>query len=276
MHPRVHRRARWYCLGCGWQGRAGSACQGTGTRDTHPPPCNDAVVPRGRALRGAAGRRGELCAALAAHCRARRSSSAWPACGLAASAAPPPRHAVPLPLTCPKILFYPTAIGSEPPAPGYSSYPHWARVMQGHAGANMVRVWQLCSGHTGLAACFAALSPLRLRLPLTAWHCSCRCPWWPATASARSGLRPLTSPFTAAALWRGPREISWRRWAGHGRWMGGADGDMRHRAAVGTHVPDAGVPTRGVRPAGGRTRAAGQRRHRPGAAAGAGLCDRHF
>jgi hypothetical protein len=37
------------------------------------------------------------------------------------------------------VLFYPTAIGSEPPNPSYSSYPHWARVMQGHAGANMVR-----------------------------------------------------------------------------------------------------------------------------------------
>ncbi|KAL4419613.1 hypothetical protein ABPG77_001667 [Micractinium sp. CCAP 211/92] len=37
-----------------------------------------------------------------------------------------------------ELLFYPTAIGSEPPNPSYSSYPHWARVMQGHAGANMV------------------------------------------------------------------------------------------------------------------------------------------
>lgn len=41
-------------------------------------------------------------------------------------------------LLLPQILFYPTAIGSEPPNPSYSSYPHWARVMQGHAGANMV------------------------------------------------------------------------------------------------------------------------------------------
>lgn len=38
------------------------------------------------------------------------------------------------------ILLYPTAIGSEPPNPGYNSYPHWVRVMQGHAGANMVPV----------------------------------------------------------------------------------------------------------------------------------------
>lgn len=37
-----------------------------------------------------------------------------------------------------QLLFYPTAIGSEPPNPTYNSYPHWARVMQGHAGANMV------------------------------------------------------------------------------------------------------------------------------------------
>ncbi|KAI3429387.1 hypothetical protein D9Q98_005482 [Chlorella vulgaris] len=39
-----------------------------------------------------------------------------------------------------EVLFYPTAIGSEPPNPSYSSYPHWARVMQGHAGANMLPV----------------------------------------------------------------------------------------------------------------------------------------
>eukprot|EP00887_Chlorella_sp_A99_P003255 scaffold9.g3255.t1 len=37
-----------------------------------------------------------------------------------------------------EVLLYPTAIGSEPPNPSYNSYPHWARVMQGHAGANMV------------------------------------------------------------------------------------------------------------------------------------------
>ena len=39
-----------------------------------------------------------------------------------------------------QVLLYPTAIGSEPPNPSYNSYPHWTRVMQGHAGANMVRV----------------------------------------------------------------------------------------------------------------------------------------
>jgi N-carbamoylputrescine amidase len=36
-------------------------------------------------------------------------------------------------------LFYPTAIGSEPPpAPPVDSRDHWRRVMQGHAGANYV------------------------------------------------------------------------------------------------------------------------------------------
>jgi N-carbamoylputrescine amidase len=39
-----------------------------------------------------------------------------------------------------ELLFYPTAIGSEPPAPGYDSRDHWQRVMQGHAGANLVPV----------------------------------------------------------------------------------------------------------------------------------------
>jgi len=35
------------------------------------------------------------------------------------------------------ILFYPTAIGSEPQDAGLDSRDHWQRVMQGHAGANM-------------------------------------------------------------------------------------------------------------------------------------------
>lgn len=38
-----------------------------------------------------------------------------------------------------EALFYPTAIGSEPPpAPPVDSRDHWRRVMQGHAGANYV------------------------------------------------------------------------------------------------------------------------------------------
>lgn len=39
-----------------------------------------------------------------------------------------------------EIILYPTAIGSEPLAPDYSSYLHWTRVMCGHAGANMIPV----------------------------------------------------------------------------------------------------------------------------------------
>ncbi|MBA0767511.1 hypothetical protein Gotri_016385, partial [Gossypium trilobum] len=37
-----------------------------------------------------------------------------------------------------EILFYPTAIGSEPQDEGLDSCEHWQRVMQGHAGANVV------------------------------------------------------------------------------------------------------------------------------------------
>ncbi|MEM0989563.1 MAG: N-carbamoylputrescine amidase [Pseudomonadota bacterium] len=37
-----------------------------------------------------------------------------------------------------EILLYPTAIGSEPPDPTAFTRPHWQRVMQGHAGANLV------------------------------------------------------------------------------------------------------------------------------------------
>ncbi len=37
-----------------------------------------------------------------------------------------------------EVLLYPTAIGSEPPNPDWDSQPHWTRVMQGHAAANIV------------------------------------------------------------------------------------------------------------------------------------------
>ena len=37
-----------------------------------------------------------------------------------------------------EMLLYPTAIGSEPPAPGYDSKPHWETVMRGHAAANIM------------------------------------------------------------------------------------------------------------------------------------------
>ena len=36
-----------------------------------------------------------------------------------------------------QLLLYPTAIGSEPEDPGLNTHPHWQRVMQGHAGANL-------------------------------------------------------------------------------------------------------------------------------------------
>lgn len=39
-----------------------------------------------------------------------------------------------------EVLLYRTAIGSEPPAPGYDSQPHWEMVMRGHAAANIMPV----------------------------------------------------------------------------------------------------------------------------------------
>ena len=39
-----------------------------------------------------------------------------------------------------EILLYPTAIGSEPPAPDYDSQPHWQICMRGHAAANILPV----------------------------------------------------------------------------------------------------------------------------------------
>jgi len=39
-----------------------------------------------------------------------------------------------------EVILYPTAIGSEPTEPHWDSAPHWQRVMQGHAGANLIPV----------------------------------------------------------------------------------------------------------------------------------------
>lgn len=47
-----------------------------------------------------------------------------------------------------EILFYPTAIGSEPQDGNLDSREHWKRVMQGHAGANLVLIVVLHSSNT--------------------------------------------------------------------------------------------------------------------------------
>ncbi|MBM3520254.1 MAG: N-carbamoylputrescine amidase, partial [Alphaproteobacteria bacterium] len=39
-----------------------------------------------------------------------------------------------------EFLLYPTAIGSEPPNPGYDSSSHWQNAMRGHAAANIMPV----------------------------------------------------------------------------------------------------------------------------------------
>ena len=46
-----------------------------------------------------------------------------------------------------ELLLYPTAIGSEPPNPTCDSSMHWQRVMQGHAGANLMPV--IAANRTG-------------------------------------------------------------------------------------------------------------------------------
>ena len=46
-----------------------------------------------------------------------------------------------------EMLLYPTAIGSEPPNPTWDSSMHWQRVMQGHAGANLMPV--IAANRTG-------------------------------------------------------------------------------------------------------------------------------
>lgn len=39
-----------------------------------------------------------------------------------------------------EMLLYPTAIGAEPQDPSIDSQPHWQRIMQGHAAANIMPV----------------------------------------------------------------------------------------------------------------------------------------
>jgi N-carbamoylputrescine amidase len=46
-----------------------------------------------------------------------------------------------------EMLLYPTAIGSEPPNPGYDSSTHWQNAMRGHAAANIMPV--LASNRVG-------------------------------------------------------------------------------------------------------------------------------
>lgn len=50
-----------------------------------------------------------------------------------------------------QVLFYPTAIGSEPQDPKLDSYEHWTRVMCGHAGANLVCAMLYGNVHENIA-----------------------------------------------------------------------------------------------------------------------------
>jgi agmatine/peptidylarginine deiminase len=47
-----------------------------------------------------------------------------------------------------ELILYPTAIGSEPHDPTLNSRGHWTRVMQGHAGSNLVPI--VCSNRVGV------------------------------------------------------------------------------------------------------------------------------
>ena len=71
------------------------------------------------------------------------------------------------------MLFYPTAIGSEPQDPKLDSYEHWTRVMCGHAGANLVRFFdcEFCLSAwlgVGLVSSHQSLTCERRQVPLVA------------------------------------------------------------------------------------------------------------
>lgn len=63
-----------------------------------------------------------------------------------------------------ELLLYPTCIGSEPAFPEIDSRHHWRRVMQGHAGANLVpviasnRIGRERGPHTGVEESFYGFS----------------------------------------------------------------------------------------------------------------------
>lgn len=73
-----------------------------------------------------------------------------------------------------EILFYPTAIGTEPHDGSIDSRDHWKRVMQGHAGANLVgSVYKsvvICSHILSLIMC---VSKVHILLSLVSVHISC-------------------------------------------------------------------------------------------------------
>lgn len=103
-----------------------------------------------------------------------------------------------------EVIFYPTAIGSEPADDQLDSRKHWTRVMQGHSAANIVS--------SGLSACISLLSvhPLlvvsRLRLSRvsslvhpscclkgSALLAYCRFQWWHPTGLGRKLLKRSTA-----------------------------------------------------------------------------------
>ena len=92
------------------------------------------------------------------------------------------------------MLFYPTAIGSEPQDPKLDSYEHWTRVMCGHAGANLVRFFD-CEFY--LSAC------LGVRLVSTHQSLTCERRQVPLVASNRVG-KELMNTFYGGSFIAGP------------------------------------------------------------------------
>lgn len=59
---------------------------------------------------------------------------------------------------CLQLIFFPSAIGSEPDEPAYNSYPHWVRTMCGHAAANLVSETQKGGSEMAASLCVHAFS----------------------------------------------------------------------------------------------------------------------
>ena len=94
-----------------------------------------------------------------------------------------------------EVLFFPTAIGSEPPDPSWDSAGHWQRVMQGHAGANLMPL--VAANRVG-----HEVGDDRPRSRSTARRSSptSRGRWWPT--APRTGEAVLTATFDLAELAR--------------------------------------------------------------------------
>lgn len=98
-----------------------------------------------------------------------------------------------------QLIFFPSAIGSEPDDPGYNSYPHWVRTMLGHAAANLVSGASHSPVPATVPQCLTntkegASSSRQCRLRQSVPHV---CSWWHHSHLGDDGLAVLCGNLLA-------------------------------------------------------------------------------